>query len=269
MESPKISRKLQGQVALVTGAGRGIGASTAQLLAAAGAAVVLAARSEEEIEGVASRIVSAGGRALPVVTDVSDLDQVEEAVEAALTQFDRLDILINNAATVWPIDLLIDGDPDEWAYNIHVNLVGVYHMMRNTLPLMVEQRYGRIVNVTSGAARSPMAGMSAYCAAKAGLDMLTRNAALELKNSGVTVNALDPGLVETEMQADLRSLDGEETDVDLSYFHRIKEEGALKSPDEVAPLIYWLVGPWSRKESGEIFRASDEKWTARVRSDIQ
>lgn len=268
MAEKPISRKLQGQVALVTGGGRGIGAAAAELLARAGASLVLTARSEEEIGAVAARIRKAGGKAIAVPCDVSDFGQIEEVVESALDQFDRLDILVNNAALIWPLEEIADSDPDEWAYNIHVNLVGPYNMARNVLPLMLDQGYGRILNITSGAAKGGFVGISAYAAAKAGLDAFTRTLAAETTDTGVTVNGLDPGMVETEMQADLRSVDTEGTRLDLSNFHTAYESGKLGSSSDTAKQIYWLVGPWGRNETGKIFSAGDPEWRAQVERDI-
>lgn len=255
-------------MALITGGGRGIGAAAAELLARAGASVVLTARSEEEIDAVAKRIRKAGGKAIAVPCDVSDFGQIEEVVESALDQFNRLDILINNAAVIWPLEEVADSDPDEWAYNIHVNLVGPYNMARNVLPVMLDQGYGRILNITSGAARGGFVGTSAYSAAKAGLDTFTRTLAAETTGTGVMVNGLNPGSVDTEMQADLRSVDTEGTRIDLSRFHEVYEQGRLGSPAATARQIYWLVGPWGRNETGKIFSAGDEAWRAQVEKDV-
>lgn len=261
-------KKLQGQVAIVTGAGRGIGAATAEALAAAGARVVLTARGEDEIGAVLRRIHAEGGAAIAAPADVGDTEQVEEVVEAALGAYDRVDILINNAGVVWPFDLVAEADLDEWAYNIHVNLIGSFYMARNVLPLMLDQRYGRIVNVTSGAAVRPIPGASAYGAAKAGLDQFTRTLALEVQGTGVHVNALLPGDVDTDMQADIRSVDTEDTLLDTSYFHRIYEQGRLRPPALVARAIYWLVGPWGRDAHGRFYDLDDPAWQARIMADL-
>ena len=268
MAEKSMSRKLQGQVALVTGGGRGIGAAAAELLAQVGASLVLTARSEEEIDAVAKHIRSNGGKAIAVPCDVSDFGQIEEVIEAALTQYDRMDIMVNNAGLVWPLEDVADSDPDEWAYNIHVNLVGPYNMARNVLPVMIEQGYGRILNITSGAANAALIGASAYSAAKAGLDAFTRTLAAEVAGTGVIVNGLNPGMIDTEMQADVRSVDTEGTKIDFSLFHTAYESGKLGSPTETAKLIYWLVGPWGRMKTGHIFSAGDAEWRAQVEKDI-
>lgn len=262
-------KKLQGQVAVVTGAGRGIGAAAARRLAGAGAAVVLAARTEDEVEAVAAALRKGGSRAIAVAADVSDLAGVEEIVESALEQFDRVDILVNSAAVIWPLEEIAEVDPEEWAYNIMINLVGPFFMVRNVLPVMLDQGYGRILNISSGAAARPILGASAYCAAKAGLDMFTRTLALELQGSKVSVNLLYPGEVDTPMQEDIRSVDTTGTRLDTSYFHDLHARGELRTPEAVADMVYWLAGPWSRGRNGEAFRADDGEWLAQVQQDLR
>lgn len=262
-------KKLQGQVAIITGAGRGLGAAAAALLAQAGASVVLTARSSDELEAVAAGLHTNHLRALAITADVSDFEQLEAVVQAALDEFGRIDILVNNAALVWPLEPIADVDPEEWAYTIHTNLIGPFYLTRHVLPLMLEQGYGRIVNVTSSLAQRPMAGASAYCAAKAGLDMFTRTLALEVAGSPVTVNGFDPGMVDTEMQADIRSVDAEEMGLDTTRFHAAWEAGELRAPGDAAQGIYWLVGPWSRNETGRFFRLDNAEWRETVHAAMR
>jgi 3-oxoacyl-[acyl-carrier protein] reductase len=262
-------KKLQGQVAIVSGAGRGIGAAAATLLAQAGAAVLLTARGEEEIEAVASAIRANDFRALAVPGDVSDVEALEAVVQRALDEFGRVDILVNNAAVIWPLEPIVDVDPEEWAYTILTNLVGPLNLIRYVLPFMLDQGYGRIVNVSSSAAQKPIAGASAYCASKAGLDMLTRTLALEVARSPITVNSFDPGMVDTDMQADIRSVDGDELGIDLSLWHKAYEQGKLRTAADVAQGIYWLVGPWSRNQSGLFFQYSDAAWREQVQAALR
>ncbi len=262
------AKKLQGQVAIVSGAGRGIGAATARLLAQAGAAVVLTARGADEIEAVATSIRADDLRALAIPADVTDVEQLEAVVQGALDEYGRVDILVNNAAVIWPLEPIFDVDPDEWAYTILTNLVGPFNLVRYVLPFMLEQSYGRIVNLSSSAAQKPIAGASAYCASKAGLDMLTRTLALEVTGTPLTVNSFDPGMVDTDMQADIRSVDAEDLGIDLSLWHKAYDQGKLRTPASVAAGIYWLVGPWSRNESGHFFSYGDAKWREIVQAAV-
>jgi NAD(P)-dependent dehydrogenase (short-subunit alcohol dehydrogenase family) len=261
-------KKLQGQVAIVTGAGRGIGAAAARRLARGGATVVLAARTEEEVEAVAAELRTQGSRAIAVAADVSDLTGVEEIVESALEQFDRVDILVNSAGVIWPLEEIAEVDPEEWAYNVMINLVGPFFMVRNVLPVMLDQGYGRILNISSGAATTPILGASAYCTAKAGLDMFTRTLALELQGSKVTANLLYPGHVDTAMQEDIRSVDTTDTRLDTTFWHDLHARGGLQTPAATADLIYWLAGPWSRGHNGAAFGADDGEWLAQVQRDL-
>ncbi len=261
-------KKLQGQVAIVTGASRGIGKAAAERLASLGAAVVVTSRSEEQVESVAATLRQQGATAIGVPADVADPEQVERIIEATLEQFRRVDILVNNAAVVWPVEEVIDTDADEWTYSIQVNLLGPFYLARNVLPLMMNQQYGRIVNVSSGAAVNPIVGASAYSTAKAGLDMFTRALAQELTNSGVIVNSLHPGMVDTDMQVDLRSVDTGDSPLDFTRFHEAHEQGRLRTPQDVARAVTWLAGPWSRDHNGQIFSIADEEWIRKVNADL-
>ncbi len=263
-----IRKKLQGQVAIISGASRGIGAAVARLLAEAGAAVVLTARSAEQVEAVAQAVRSRGGRAIAAPGDVSDAGVMEEVVEAALSQYERVDILVNGAGVIWPLDEAMEADPDEWAYNIYVNLIAPFGLAHNVLPIMAEQGHGRILNLTSDAATRPITGMSAYCAAQAGLEMWTRVMAQEMGGSGVCINCLNPGPVDTELQGDIRSVDTSESKLDFDAWRQMHERGELMSPEQAARLVYWLAGPWSRGRSGEFFRGADQEWVSQVEADL-
>ena len=196
---------LSGKVAIVTGASRGIGEAAAEALAAAGAAVMLAARDGTRSSEVAARITAAGGKAASLVCDVADYAAVEALLAATTTQFGRPDILINNAGVIEPIATLAGSDPAAWAKNVQINLVGAYNVVRAILPGMKAAGGGTIVNVSSGAALRPLEGWSAYCSGKAGMAMLTQAIKLEEAANGIRVFGFQPGTTDTDMQVLIRA----------------------------------------------------------------
>ncbi len=262
-------KKLQGQVAIVTGASRGLGTGIAERLVRAGAAVVITARSEDLLAAEADRLRGLGGTVLALPADVSDPEQIQAVVNQAIDTHHRIDILVNNAGIIWPVEEVSEVDPDEWVYNIHVNLIAPFHGISSVLPAMIAQGNGRIVNVSSGLASRPMAGLSAYGTAKAGLDQMTRVMALEVAKAGVMINSLHPGVVDTDMQGDLRSVDTSDSTLDLTMFHDFHENRQLLSPYAAARLVYWLVGPWSKGRTGEVFSFRDDAWLDQVDRDLQ
>ena len=193
---------MQGKVVMITGASQGIGAAAARVFAAAGAQVVLLARSEAKIAALAAEI---GPQAMALRCDVADWGQVEAAVAATVARFGRLDVLIGNAGVIEPIAELAKADPAEWGRAIDINLKGVFHGMRAALPVMRRQGAGTIITVSSGAAVNPIEGWSAYCASKAGALMLTRMAHHEEGLRGLRILGLSPGTVATEMQVKIRA----------------------------------------------------------------
>lgn len=188
---------LAGQVALVTGGGRGIGAETAKLLAGQGAAVVIVARTREQLEATAAQIREAGGVAHWCAADVSDESAMREAVQSALSITGSVDILVNNAGFIQSVGAIESSDPAEWWRTLEGNLKGLYLTTRLVLPTMLEQGRGQIVNVLSVAGARAFAGLSAYSCAKAAGLMFTRILAKEVRKRGVRVMAILPGAVDT------------------------------------------------------------------------
>jgi NAD(P)-dependent dehydrogenase (short-subunit alcohol dehydrogenase family) len=184
------------QVAIVTGSSSGIGRETALALAQEGAKVVLAARREEKLKKVARDILSRGGEALVVPTDISEETQVEAMVGEALREFGRVDILVNNAGMGhWgPV---MHFKTEDWDEVFDVNVKGTFLCSREVLPTMVEQRSGRIINISSDAGEIPFAEGSAYCAAKAAVIAFSRCLALEMLPHDVGVHVICPGYVDT------------------------------------------------------------------------
>ncbi|MGR3616938.1 MAG: SDR family oxidoreductase [Paracoccaceae bacterium] len=192
---------MTGKTALITGASRGIGAETARVFAAAGANVALLARGRASIEELADEI---GDRALALPCDISDFGSVEAAVNATVTKFGGIDVLINNAGMVEPISHLADADPAGWGDVIDINLKGVFYGMRAAVPLMRE-RGGSVLTISSGAAHGPVEAWSHYCASKAGVAMLTRCLDKEESAHGIRAIGLSPGTVATQMQKEIKA----------------------------------------------------------------
>ena len=197
-------QELSGQVAIVTGASRGIGEAVARSFGASGVKVVLAARSVGKCETIAGEIKAAGGEAIAVACDVSDFKAVASLAEETRQVFGPPSILINNAGVIEPIGSLLDSSPEDWASNVGINLLGVYHCIRACLSDLLEAN-GVVINVSSGAAHTPLEGWSAYCSSKAGVAMLTKATALEYAESGLRVFGFAPGTVDTEMQVKIRA----------------------------------------------------------------
>ncbi|HJV36695.1 3-oxoacyl-[acyl-carrier-protein] reductase [Geomonas sp.] len=224
---------LNGQVALVTGASRGIGRAVALKLAKEGAAVVVTATTVESAQRTADEIVASGGKALALKVDVSSVDEVESLFKEAVAAFGKVDILVNNAG-ITKDGLLLRMKESDWDAVIDVNLKGAFNCIREAAKLMSKARYGRIVNVSSVVGEMGNPGQANYCASKAGMIGLTKSVAKELARRNVTVNAVTPGFIETDMTAEL----GEKTKEAL--MEQIPM-GRLGSGDDIANAVYFLV----------------------------
>jgi NAD(P)-dependent dehydrogenase (short-subunit alcohol dehydrogenase family) len=237
------------KVAIVTGAGNGIGLAIAQAFAAEGAAVVIADINAAAGEGAAAALTSTGAQALAVPTDVADEDQVARMVAAAVERFGQVDILVNNAGVV-AHQLLIDMDRDTWDRQIDVQLTGPFLASKHVARHMIDRCVGgRIVNISSVAALMGRVKGGAHCASKAGLTLLTKVLAMELGQYGITVNAVAPGLVETPAQQ-------EEMNLSSAYKHRYLQElptGRLGQPSDIANTVLFLASEASEWISGQLY----------------
>ncbi|TAK17289.1 MAG: 3-oxoacyl-ACP reductase FabG [Acidobacteria bacterium] len=234
---------LEGRVALVTGASRGIGRAIAHRLASQGAIVVAAARGTNA-QAVADAIVAAGGRATAQALDITDTASVESAVAATLAAHGRIDILVNNAG-ITRDQLMLRMKRDDWDAVLATNLTGAYTCVQAVLKTMVKQRSGRIVNITSVVGQAGNAGQVNYAASKAGLIGFTKALALEIASRGITVNAVAPGLVDTDMTKAISDGAHEE------WAARIPLK-RLGTPDDIAAAVAFLASDEASYITGQV-----------------
>jgi NAD(P)-dependent dehydrogenase (short-subunit alcohol dehydrogenase family) len=241
---------LSGKSAIVTGGGRGIGRETALLLAQAGARVCIADLDEASAHSVAEEIRAKGGAAIAARTDITKFEDAQQMVRAALDAHARVDILINNAA-VWTIKLFKDMTPQDYDRDIRVTLYGALNCSRAALDPMIEQKYGRIVNLISDAGRIGEPYLSIYSAAKAGVAGFTKALAKEVGRYNITVNGIAPGVTHTPGAAGFIEGAGGEEKLSKAYPLR-----RLAQPIDIANAILFLASDMSSYMTGQIFSVS-------------
>jgi 3-oxoacyl-[acyl-carrier protein] reductase len=241
---PEHLQNLKEKVALVTGASRGIGRAIAFALATEGATIVANyARSSAAAEEVVAEITNAGGVAIALQADVSQAEEVETLLEQTKAKFGRIDILVNNAGITRDA-LLLRMKPEDWQAVINLNLTGVFLCTKAASKLMIKQRSGKIINIASVSGQMGNPGQANYSAAKAGVIGLTKTAAKELASRGITVNAVAPGFIETDMTSDLKA---EEI---LKYIPLAR----YGKPEEVAGMVRFLAAdPAAAYITGQVF----------------
>ncbi len=235
---------LKGRVAVVTGAGRGIGSATARTLARAGASIALLDRDASGVTRTAQEIALAGGEALPFTNDITDAFAVERTFDRVVEEWGRLDILVNNAGALReaPLDDLSEDDLQDM---IDVNLRGTMVCARAALPHMMARRHGRILSASSVSTRLGARGLTAYSAAKAAVIGMTRTWARELGPSGITANVVAPGLIDSET---VRTVPPEELEATLARI----PAGRLGTPEEVAAVYLFLASDLASFVNGAV-----------------
>lgn len=252
--------RLQDKVALIVGAGRGIGEAIAFRFAAEGARLILAARTATELDGVAEMVKAAGGTAHFVATDVTAPGEVAYLVQKSIETFGQIDILVNAAGTYGPIGRVWEIDAHEWTRTFSVNLFGLFLLCQAVLPHMIRAGRGKIINFSGGGATSPLCRFSAYGVSKAAVVRLTETLAEEVKEFNIQVNAIAPGAVDTKLQDSVLAA-GERAGDLLQRIRRLRETGEGGTPREVpAELAVFLASDYSRNLTGRLISAPNDKW---------
>ncbi|WP_248925960.1 SDR family NAD(P)-dependent oxidoreductase [Paenibacillus hamazuiensis] len=244
-----MGEELKGRAAVITGAGRGIGRAIALAYAEAGASVCCVARTRSEIDETAAMIAARGGQALAIAADVCELSAMESVFAAATEAFGGLDIVVVNAGANLTGDPVEESDPAAWERTVQVNLIGSYYTVKSAIPHLKARGAGKIITIGSGLGYRGNVGDSAYSCSKAGLWMLTRVLAQELKPFNISVNELIPGPVVTEMSGIVNRPD---EGTPKGRFAAIGEW--IKEPQDVAPLALFLasqpdIGPTAQSFS--------------------
>lgn len=236
---------LQGKVAIITGASRGIGRAIALELATQGASIVVNyASSSGAAEAVVAEINAAGGQSIALKADVSKVEEVEALFNATMEKFGRIDILVNNAG-ITRDTLLLRMKPEDWQAVIDLNLTGVFLCTRAASKIMLKQRSGRIINISSVAGQMGNPGQANYSAAKAGVIGFTKTIAKELASRGITVNAVAPGFIATDMTSKLSNTE------DILKFIPL---GRYGQPEEIAGMVRFLAAdPAAAYITGQVF----------------
>jgi len=246
---------LQGRVALVTGGSRGIGAAVAQALASAGAALAVCARNGEAAAATAAAIAGEGGQAFGVAADVSRVADAERIVAACVERFGRLDILVNNAG-ITRDGLVLRMKDEDWSDVLAVNLNGAFYCARAALRAILKQKQsGRIINVGSVVGSTGNPGQANYVASKAGLVGLTKALSKEVASRGVTVNAVAPGFIETDMTAGLPDA------VKDTYRAQIPL-GRFGTAPEVAAVVAFLASDAAAYITGQVIHVNGGMWSS-------
>src|SRR5207302_7032817 len=236
--------KLEGRVALVTGAWQGIGHACALALAREGATVAVAARNQQRLDELVAQIAAAGGKASAFVIDVADEEQVKSGIKSALAQFGKIDILVNNAG-ITRDQLVMRMKRSDWDAVLNTNLTSAYLCIQQVIGSMLKQRWGRIINVTSVFGQMGQAGQVNYAASKAGLIGLTMAMAREVASRNITCNAVAPGFIETAMTANL----GDEFKQNAMKMIPL---GRIGTPEDVAGAVAFLASDEASYVTGHV-----------------
>jgi len=242
--------------ALVTGASRGIGRALACVLASKGYRVILLARDTKALQETTAEVQSLSSTSFALPCDLGSHDSINEAALRCLRSVDRLDVLVHNAGSIVPIRPLLAADSTAWAQSMQVNVLGVQHLTSALASLLHGDHHARVTTISSGASQRPLPSWSAYCTAKAALDMWTRCLAEEGVNDLISAISIAPGIVDTQMQQEIRTASPDEFPLH-STFQAYHDNGELTNPDDVAQKLAPLILEHTMEQSGQRFDVRD------------
>lgn len=251
--------RLKNKVAIVTGGARGIGKAIAILFAKEGAKVVIIARTATEINNTVSEIRQNGGEVIGIVGDVSKWEDIENLVSNTISNFGTIDILVNNAGVLKPIGPFIDTNIEEWVRNFQINFLGTVLCCKAILPVMIEKKHGKIINLSGGGSTSPRVNFTAYGVAKTAIVRFTETLAEELKNFNIQINAIAPGAVNTKMLTEVLETGEAAGKKELEDAKIQAEKGGI-SPELTAELALFLASDKSNNLTGRLISAVWDDW---------
>jgi NAD(P)-dependent dehydrogenase (short-subunit alcohol dehydrogenase family) len=246
--TPAPDLSLQGKVALVTGASRGIGQAVAEAYAASGAMVVLSSRKQAALVAIAEKIQAAGGQALPLAAHTGDQSAIDNLVSTAVETFGGIDILFNNAGTNPHFGPVLSAEESHWQKTLEVNLLGYFRMAKACVGIMISRGGGKIINIASVAGIRPLVGMGVYGVSKAGVVMLTKVLAAELAGSNIQVNAIAPGFIKTKFSSVLW-----QTPQIYEAILKTIPQQRMAEPDELTGIALYLASEASSFTTGSVF----------------
>jgi len=260
--------KLKGKVAVVTGAGRGIGKAIALAFAKEGADLTVVSRTLAEVEQTARQVKGFGVKALPLRVDVSRAEEVDSMIEETLQMFGKIDVLVNNAGILGPVGLLVENDVKLWIETVHVNLIGTFLCCWAVLPHMMKRGSGKIINLSGGGAAYPKPRFSAYACSKAAVVRLTETLAEEVKDYNIQVNAIAPGIVKTRMVEQIVEAGEKAGEKALADARKALEDGGAGF-EPVTSLAVFLASDESDGLTGRLISAVWDDWRSLNKDGIE